>query len=130
MNANAAKMAWHLPCKGNCLLLALAIAQRADDRGLCQQSLDDLASLSRIGARSALKRHMRTLRELGFIHCIRKGGGRNRTTIYRVRTGPVLRGTNINAGHGLASPRRGTPPEPPEPGTFSRGMGRTCLTGS
>lgn len=68
---------------GGNLLLLLALADYANDRGECWPSVDTLARKARVTDRHA-RRILRELVDAGEIE-IREGGGRNRVNVYRIR---------------------------------------------
>lgn len=63
-------------------LVMLALADRADDNGLCWPSIDDLAERTKLSPR-AVQKAIATLAELGELD-IENGGGRHRSNRYRI----------------------------------------------
>jgi len=71
--------------EGSALLLLLAIADHANDDGVCWPSVDRLAERARVGERWA-RRTLRRLEEAGEIIAVR-GTGRGNTNVYLVTIG-------------------------------------------
>jgi hypothetical protein len=83
MSIKVASFVWeHSAQKGAALLLLLALADHANDDGICWPSIKRLAERARVTERHA-KRIVNTLVESGEVE-IEQGGGRGRTTTYRV----------------------------------------------
>lgn len=101
------------PFKGTNLLVLLALADAADDEGLCWPSVQTLSAKAR-ASESAVHRSLRALEEAGWLDREHRSGSSN---LYRVtpdRGGcqidtPVASGT----GGGAASDTRGVPPVAP-----------------
>ncbi|MCK4340736.1 MAG: helix-turn-helix domain-containing protein [Phycisphaerae bacterium] len=66
------------PVKGSALLVLLALADRADDRGICWPAISDVARRSRLGER-ATRKNVRKLVDVGELRIVRPGGGRKRS---------------------------------------------------
>ena len=69
--------------EGTALLMLLAIADHANDDGVCWPSIGTLASKARVGERQA-QRLVAALEESGAIE-IERGVGRRHTSIYRIK---------------------------------------------
>lgn len=65
------------------LLVMLALADHANDEGVCWPSVDRLARRSRVSRRQ-VQRILQLLTEAGHLEALEEGGGRGRTTVYRV----------------------------------------------
>ena len=63
-------------------LVMLALADRADDNGLCWPSIDDLAERTKLSPR-AVQKAIATLAEIGELQ-VENGGGRHRSNRYRI----------------------------------------------
>jgi len=72
---------------GSKLLLLLALADFADDQGQCFPKIKTLADRIRTDERGTRK-HMKELRELGYIEVLESSGGR-RSNTYKVHVNPV-----------------------------------------
>lgn len=68
-------------CKGNDLLVLVALCEYADDRGRCWPSVEALARRARITPRSA-RRSLARLRAMGLVRIEQSAGGRARTNVY------------------------------------------------
>ncbi len=89
MSVKIMTMVWeHAPCHENPLIILLALADWANDEGLCWPSMQKLADKARIDKRSA-RRIIRKLIADGLVTIAEEGGGRAKQNIYRVETGAL-----------------------------------------
>ena len=74
----------HSQHSGNNLLILLALADHANDDGLCWPSIPSLAKKARISERQA-KRIIQSLVDSGEIEIIKRGDGRGHSTLYLLK---------------------------------------------
>jgi hypothetical protein len=68
---------------GTALLMMLALADHANDDGVCWPGVERLAKMCRIGPRQA-QRLIHELVDAGEVQIVREGGGKGHTNLYRV----------------------------------------------
>lgn len=89
MSVDCMSAVWkHSTHSGNKLLLLLALADHANDDGICWPSLDKLAEKARISKRQA-QRIVSELTESGEISILKKGNGRGQSTLYHVNVDKI-----------------------------------------
>lgn len=86
MSVRIMSAVWDLDLPQGEKIVLLALADHADDDGVCYPSID------RIGwkcgySRSSVKRRLRNLQEAGVLDVVEPGTGRGNTTVYRVLPG-------------------------------------------
>lgn len=96
----------HAPCRENCLIVLLALADWADDEGVCWPSIQTLADKARIDRRSA-QRIIRKLKSDGLIS-IEEGGGRANQHRYHIKTAALCRPLGSTKNSDIASTKRAT----------------------
>jgi DnaD/phage-associated family protein len=74
---------------GNALLVLLAIADHANDEGICWPSISTIAKKARISERQT-KRIIQDLADSGEIEIVKRGDGRGHSTIYKLKGDTVL----------------------------------------
>lgn len=95
----------HAPCEGTDLLLLLALADNANDEGICWPSISTLSQKIRRCHRQTYD-HLRRLEEAGAIH---RHARRGKPTIYRVVTPAENRSTAATRSSTPAATRSSTP---------------------
>ena len=94
------------PLEGRALLVELALADFANDEGVCWPSIDTLSQKARC-SESWVHQIIRDLRKRGRIK-VHEGGGRNRPNVYQFTLNPVVtapfRGQNAGEKGALDAP--------------------------
>lgn len=107
----------HSQSEGGARLVMIALADRADDTGLCWPSVMDIARRSRL-SRGQVFRHLKSLEEMGELKRVKAGGGGS-TNTYQIEVDPSRRRDGGGSAHATgtrsAGATGGVAPARPEP---------------
>lgn len=96
----------YAPCHENSLIVLLALADWANDDGICWPSMQTLADKARIDRRSA-QRIVRKLKRDGLV-TIEEGGGRAKQHRYKVETAALCRPLEAQQNGDIPNTKRAT----------------------